>query len=135
VRPPWFSNPASSCETDLDCDVPDQAVGLVAVARVGPDGVEVNEPSPGEGLLVQLIRLPEQLVTTADGEHNGAAPSGLMKRRALGASQVVCAQPLVVVLAAADVVEVGAVRVESLADRGRTELKADAAPAAAALQQ
>ena len=58
-----------------------------------------------------------------------------MQRVALDLGQVERAQLLVAVLAAADVVEVGAVGVERLAEAARAAAEPDPAPAAAALEQ
>ena len=58
-----------------------------------------------------------------------------MQRVALDLRQVERAQALVAILAAADVVEVGAVRVELVAQAAGLELEADPAPAAAPLEQ
>ena len=113
MRPPWFSNPASSrgprAEVDLDRDVADQPRPRLA------DGLEVGEPEPGDPLVAELVAVAEQLVAAADGEHRGAVVDRGRERVALGREHVLGDQPLVAVLAAADVDQVVGAGVEALA--------------------
>ncbi len=63
--------------------------------------------------------MPEQLVAAADREDHRSPGGGCVQRVALDLGQVERAQFLIAVLAAADVVEVGAVGVEALAEPAR----------------
>ena len=87
-----------------------------------------TRPDAGQRLGAQLVGVAQQLVAAADREDDRAAGGGGVQRVALALGQVMGAQPLVAVLAAADVVEVGAVGVERLAEAGGGQLEADAPP-------
>ena len=79
--------------------------------------------------------MAEQLVAAADAEQQLARARRGVQRVALGVDEVERAQPLVAVLAAAEVEEVVRLGVDPVAERGGGDLEADPAPRAAALQQ
>ena len=104
--------PTARVELDLDRDVADQP------RPVGADRAQIDQPDPGQRLVAELVGVSEQLIATADREDHRAAVGRRVQRVALELGQVEGAQLLVAVLAAADVVEVGAVGVERLAEAG-----------------
>ena len=110
VRPPWFSKPARTrgraVEVDLDRDVADQPRAVLA------HRLEVDEADAREPLAAELVAVAEQLVAAADGEDHLAARGRGVQRVALDGGEVLGAQRLVAVLAAADVEEVVRVGVE-----------------------
>ena len=115
MRPPWFSKPASTArlaglELDLDRDVADQP------RPVRADRAQVDQADAGQRLVAELVGVPEQLVAAAHGEDHAAAVGDLVERVALDLGEIERAQPLVAVLAAADVEQVGAVGVELVAE-------------------
>ena len=134
MRPPWFSNPARTRRTPGSSST---SIATLPISR-GPSArtvVEVDEPGARERLVAELVGVAEQLVAAADREDHRAAVGRRVQRVALDLGQVERAQLLVAVLAAADVVEVGAVGVELFAQTARLQLETDPAPAAAALEQ
>ena len=78
--------------------------------------------------------MPEQLIAAAHAEHDRAARGGRVQAVALVREQVLGAQALVAVLAAADVEEVGASGSSGSPRPLAGQLEADAAPLAAALE-
>ena len=104
-------------ERDLDRDVADQPRPVLA------HGVHVEQPHARDLLRAQRVGVPEQLVAAAHAEHERAARSGRVQTVALGLDQVLGAQALVAVLAAADVEEVVRVRVERLAQAAEASSK------------
>ncbi len=119
----------SRLELHLDRDVPDQP-GVVRA-----DGTQVDKPHSGERLVSQLIRVAEELIATADREDHRAASGGCVQGVALDRRQVERAQLLVAILTAADVVEVGAVWVELVAEAAVGDREANPSPGTAALEQ
>ena len=113
----------------LDRDVADQPRAVLA------DGLEVDQPDAGQGLVAERVAVAEQLVAAADAEQHRAAGRGGVQRVALDRGEVARAQRLVTVLAAAEVEEVVRVGVDLVAEPGARELEADPAPGAAALEQ
>ena len=113
----------------LDRDVADQPR---AVDRA--DGLEVDQPDPGHALVAQLVVVAEQLDAAADAQDDRAAVGGGVQRVALGVDQILRAELLVAVLAAAEVEEVVRVGVDRVAEAGGGQLEADPAPRAAPLQ-
>ena len=114
---------------DLDRDVADQPRAVLA------DGLEVDEADAGQPLVAELVAVAEQLVAAADAEDHRAALRGGVQRVALDGGEVLRAQRLVAVLAAAEVEEVVGVGVELLAEPRARQLEADPAPRAAPLEQ
>ena len=112
-------------EVRLDRAVADQARAGLA------DGAEVDEADPGELLAVQLVRVAEQLIAAAHGQHDRTAVRRPVERLALGIGHVARDGDLVAVLAAAHVEEVVGVAVERLPEARRGVLEAEAAPLAA----
>src|SRR5262249_17123412 len=112
-------------QPDLDRYVADQPRAGLA------HGVHVEQPNASDLLLAKRVGVAEQLVSAADAEHDGPARRGGVQRLALPLQHVPSTQPLVAVLAAAEVEEVVRVRIERLAEPAAGELKADATPAAA----
>ena len=92
--------PAVVVEVDLDRDVADQA------RLVGADRLEVDESEPRDLLVRERVAVTEQLIAAADPEHDRAAPGRGMQRIALGLHEIQGAEPLVAVLAAAEVEQV-----------------------------
>ena len=133
VRPPWFSNPASTrvrpLDLDLDRDVADQP---------GPgftDGRQIGDAESGDRLVAELVAVAEQLIAAADGEQGGAVADRLGDRLTLARDQVGGDGALVPILAATDVDQVVSAGVEGLPGSGRRVLEADPAPLAALLKQ
>ncbi len=134
MRPPWFSNPASTSGTPGSSST---SIATLPISR-GPSARTVTRstsPAPGQRLVSKLVGVTEQLVAAAHGEDHRAAVGRGVQIGALAVCEVVRAQPLVAILAAADVVQIGARKVERLTDRGGCQLKIDPAPAAAPLEQ
>ena len=87
--------------------------------RRGPSDLTVrmsSSPTPGSSSIAELIGMAEQLVAAADAEHERTPTGRGAERLALVLEQVAGAELLVPVLAAAHVVEVGAVGVQRFAD-------------------
>ena len=104
----------------------------------GPSSRTVSRstsPTPGQPLTSEFVGVAEQLVAAADGEDHLSGGRRGVQRVALDRGQILGAQHLVAVLAAADVEEVVGVRVERVAEAGAGELEADPAPLAALAQQ
>src|SRR5206468_9972147 len=114
-------------QLDLDRDVADQPRALLA------HGAHVDEADAGDLLVAQRVGVPEQLVAAADAEEELAGLRRGVERVALGLDEVERAQPLVAVLAAAQVEEVVGLGVDAVAERRGGDLEADPAPRAAAL--
>ncbi len=89
--------------------------------------LQIDQPTPGQHLVAELVGVPEQLVAAADGQDDRPARGRGVEAIALEPGQVGGAQLLVAVLAAADVVEVGAVGVQR-APRGRWRVSAKPMP-------
>ena len=85
---------------ELDRHVADQPRAVRA------NGLEVDEPDAGQSLAAHRVAVAEQLVSAADGEHDGAARRRGVQGVALGVDHVARAERLVAVLAAADVEQV-----------------------------
>ena len=81
--------------------------------------LEVDQAHARQLLAAELVRVAEQLVAAADGEHHRAAARGGVERVALRGLHVVRDGDLVAILPAAHVDEVVRVRVEPLAERWR----------------
>ena len=67
VRPPWFSNPASTRRSPGSSST---SIATLPISR-GPSSrtvVQVDQPGAGERLLGQLVGVPEQLIAAAHGE-------------------------------------------------------------------
>ena len=101
---------------------------------VAAHGVQIDQADARQRLGAELVGVAQQLVAAADGEDDRPAGGGGMHVVALALGQIVGAELLVAVLAAADVVEVGAVGIQRLVEAGRGQLEADAPPLAAALE-
>ena len=71
---------------------------------------------PRQPLVAELVAVAEQLVAAADAEQHGAALGRGVQRVALDRGEVLRAQRLVAVLAAAEVEEVVGVRVDGVAE-------------------
>jgi len=84
--------------------------------------------------IAERVGAPQQLVAAANAEHDRIAIGRLVQRVSLELEQVLSAQPLIAVLAAADVEQVVRVGVERLAEPGRGELEAKPTPATAPLE-
>ena len=80
--------------------------------------VQVDEPDAGDALVAELVVVAEQLDAAADAEHDGAAAGRGVQRVALGLDEVLGAERLVAVLAAAEVEEVVGVGVDRVAEAG-----------------
>ena len=115
----------AGAEVGLDGAVADQPRARLA------DGLQVDQAHAGQLLAAKLVRVAEQLVAAADGEHHRAAARGGVERIALRGLHVARDGDLVAVLPAAHVDEIVRVRVEPLAERGGGVLEAEAAPFAA----
>src|SRR4029078_3960551 len=113
---------APAVQIELDRDVADQARPLLA------DGADVEQPHALDLLAVEAVGAPEQLIAAADAEHDRVARRRALERVALGGEQVLGAQALVAVLAAAEVEEVVGVGIERLAEPARLHAEADPAP-------
>ena len=74
------------------------------------DRAQVDEPDARDLLVAERVGVAEQLVAAADAEHDLARAGGGVQRVALGLDEVLRAQQLVAVLAAAEVEEVVRVR-------------------------
>ena len=92
--------------------------------RRGPSSRTVrtsSSPTPAISLVAERVGVPEQLVAAAHAEHHRAARGRGVQPVALGLDQVLGAQALVAVLAAADVEQVVGVGVELLAEPARRD--------------
>ena len=120
MRPAWFSNPASvsAGPRTVEQHVADHP------PRAG-DRLQRQEPDPGQlAARDVLVEATEQLVPAAHRQHHGAAVDGfgqrIRLRREIGRDQ-----PLLAVLAAADIEEVDARRYRvGHPDRDRLQLVA-----------
>ena len=124
VRPPWFSKPAST----LGSPPRSTSMATLPISR-GPSSRTVSRstrPTPGKPLTSEFVGVAEQLVAAADGEDHLAGGGRGVQRVALDRREVLGAQRLVAVLAAADVEEVVGVGVELVAEAGAGELEARA---------
>ena len=113
MRPPWFSKPASTRsplrQRGLDRDVADQAGAVLA------HSAHIQQLNPRQLLAgPQLIGAPQQLVAATDTEYDCATRRGGVQRLALGRDQILGAEALVAILAAAEVEEVVGVAVGRL---------------------
>ena len=122
-------HPRQPAEVDLDGDVADQPRAVLA------HGLEVDQADARQPLTSEFVGVAEQLVAAADGEDQLSGVGGGVQRLALDGRQILGAQRLVAVLAAADVEEVVGVGVERVAEAGAGELEAEPAPLAALAQQ
>ena len=117
MRPPWFSKPAStpgppSSSTSI-------ATLPISRAPVLAHRLEVDEPDARQPLVAELVAVPEQLVAAADAESTAPRVGRGVQRVALDGREVLRAQRLVAVLAAAEVEEVVRVRVDLVAEARR----------------
>ena len=132
MRPPWFSNPATVCaqpQINLDRDVADQPrAGLT-------HRLQVDQAKARQALLAELVAAAQQLVATADGEHDRAVANRIGERPSLALDHVGGDGSLVAILATAEIDEVVLARVEALSGSGSRVLEVDPAPLAAALQE
>jgi hypothetical protein len=69
-------------------------------------GRQIDQPDTRQRLVAERVGMPEQLQPAADGEDHGAAIRRGVQRVALDGREVLRAQRLVAVLAAAEVEEV-----------------------------
>ena len=97
--------------------------------------LQVGEAEARDPLVAELVAVAEELVAAADGEHHRAVLDGLGEARALGRHHVLGDDPLVAVLAPADVDQVVGARVERLARPRGGVREADPAPLAAPPQE
>ena len=100
-------------QLDLDRDVADQPRALLA------DGAQVDEADAGDLLVAELVGVAEELVAAADGEDRAAVGGRGVQRVALALDEVLRAELLVAVLAAAEVEEVVRGRVDVVAEARR----------------
>src|ERR1700710_2469544 len=98
-------------------------------------GLGVGEGEAGQGLLVELVAVAEQLVAAADGKQDGAALGRGGEVGALAGDHVGGDHALVAVLATADVEEVVGGGIDVVTGPGAGVGEADPAPFAAALQE
>ena len=110
-------HPRAPAEVDLDGDVADQPRAVLA------DGLEVDQADAGQPLTSEFVGVAEQLVAAADGEDHLSGGRRGVQRVALDGRQILGAQRLVAVLAAADVEEVVGVGVERVAEAGAGQLE------------
>src|SRR5262249_31882711 len=82
-------------EGHLDRDVADQTGGPL------PHGARVEQPDAGDALIPERVGVPEQLIAAAHSEHDRVARRCRVQRLALGLEEVLRAQALIAVLAAA----------------------------------
>ena len=116
-----------SPQLDFDRDVADQARTVLA------HRCRSRRPTPGI-LVAERVRVAEELVAAADAEDHRPARGSGVQRVTLGLDEIVRAQRLVAILAAAEIEEVVGVGVELVARARVGELEADPAPRAAALR-
>jgi len=115
-------------ELDLDRHVADQPRPVLA------DRVEVDQTDARKLLLAELVGVTQQLVTATHREDHAAARGDGMERVPLDLRQIKRAQPLVPILAPADVVEICAVRIKRVAEAAGHHREADPSPVAALLE-
>src|SRR4029077_1840776 len=99
----------------LDRDVADQARALRA------HGAEVDEPDARDLLVAELVGVAEELVAAADGEDGAAVAGRGVERVTLAIDEVLRAELLIAVLAAAEVEEVVRGRVDVVAEACRMD--------------
>ena len=98
-------------------------------------GLEVGDPEPLDPLVAELVAVAEKLVAAAYREHHGPVRHGRREPVALRRDHVGGHQPLVAILAAADVDQVVRRGVDPVARPGGRVLEADPAPLAAPAQE
>ena len=126
----WVETTARTVE-----EAKEQALDRLGVGEEDAEFEVLDEPRAGQLGPVEVVGVAEQLKAAADAEDHRAAGGRGVQGVALDRREVLGAERLVAVLAAAHVVEVVRVGVQRLAGLRPGELETDAAPLAAALQE